>query len=105
MINHVLSLPYPLLVLISSQLDPADPVYILELGAGHGKFSTLFLRYFSRLLAEAQAENHPLVRISPNQTWRKVMPHREFHFHFHAPMGSHVLNVLCLYVMDIDRGT
>jgi hypothetical protein len=39
------------------KLDPSSPIYIVELGAGHGKFSILFVRFLSKLL-ENSSFNH-----------------------------------------------
>lgn len=45
---------------VRDALDPYQPTYIIELGAGHGKFSILFLRQLSRLLSQARQTGHPI---------------------------------------------
>jgi hypothetical protein len=47
----------------SNKLDISCPIYIIELGAGHGKFSILFVRFLSKLLENSSLCNLQVIHI------------------------------------------
>jgi len=41
----------------SGNVNKASPVYVLEIGAGHGRFTVLFVRYLEEMLAKSKKES------------------------------------------------
>ena len=67
------------------ELDKKEPIYILELGAGSGRFSYLFLHYFSSIFTK-----HPFVYVLVDHV-RENLEHLETH-----PLLKSYFDIGCL---------